>query len=139
MSPSAAAATTATRRLMCSDGRVSTKHEQQCSVCFWTWLLHPNYAAVSRNFQCPVSYFLNASIAWLGIAVCGVVGYTSSAECTHSDIHAATVTPCSMRLSKLMKPPLCAYQLPVAQNPRYRRQTSLPLQHVLRDACCGCC
>ena len=54
-------------------------------------------------------------------------------------LRAATVTPCSMALSALMKPPLCAYQLPVAQNPRYRRQTPLPLQHVPHDACHGCC
>jgi len=146
-SPSPAAATTAAGRLMCSDGKAPTQHEQLCSVCCWTWLLHPCHAAVhctsagtvKEDFQGPVSCYLNARIAWLGIAVCGVVGYTSSAEYNHIDFHAATVTPCSMALSALMKPPLCAYQLPVAQNPRYRRQTPLPLQHVPHDACYGCC
>jgi len=139
MSPSPAAATTAARRLMCSDGSAPTQHEQQCSVCFWTWLLHPCYAAVSRNFQCPVSYFLNASVAWLGIAICGVVGYTTSAECTHMYFHAASVTPCSMRLSAWVIPPQCAYHLAVAQNPRYRGRTPLPLQHVSHNAYCVCC
>ena len=103
MSPSAAA-TRAARRLICSDGRAPTQHEIPCSACCWTWLLHAHHAAVhhtsaesvKEDFQYPIACYLNASIAWLGIVICGAVGCTSSAECTHIGFHAATVTPCSM-------------------------------------------
>ena len=65
-SPSPAAATTAARRLMSSDGRAPTEHQQLCSVCFWTWLLDACHAAihytsagsVKEDFQYPVACYL---------------------------------------------------------------------------------